>query len=40
MFTTMPLPTYKEIELAVFPNAKIKKIISEEKPDYIHIATE
>jgi len=40
MFTTVPLPTYNEIELSVLPNWKIKKIIKEECPDCIHIATE
>ena len=37
---TLPLPTYPEIRLAVFPRAGIARVIGEFKPDAIHIATE
>jgi glycosyltransferase involved in cell wall biosynthesis len=40
MFRTVPLPTYKEIRLALFPGAKIARIIREANPNAIHIATE
>src|SRR5690606_28834619 len=40
MFTTVPLPTYKEIRLALFPGRKIARIIREANPNAIHIATE
>lgn len=35
-----PLPTYKEILIPITTRKKIKRIIEQEKPDYIHIATE
>ncbi|MDE2184303.1 MAG: glycosyltransferase family 1 protein [Alphaproteobacteria bacterium] len=37
---TIPLPTYSEIRLAVFPRAALEKEIREYAPDAIHIATE
>jgi glycosyltransferase involved in cell wall biosynthesis len=37
---TVPLPTYPEIRLALFPRSKLLKIIEECEPDAIHIATE
>lgn len=37
---TLPLPTYSEIRLAVFPRAGLEKEIREYGPDAIHIATE
>jgi len=37
---TLPLPTYPEIRLAVFPRASLERMIDEFKPDAIHIATE
>ena len=40
MFTTVPLPTYKEIRLALFPGRKIARIIRDANPNAIHIATE
>jgi len=40
MFTTVPLPTYKEIRLALFPGARIARIIRAANPNAIHIATE
>ena len=38
--TTLPLPTYPEIRLALFPRQTIMRAIDEFKPDAIHIATE
>ncbi len=37
---TVPLPTYPEIRLAIFPRASLEKQIKEFAPDAIHIATE
>jgi len=39
-FRTMPMPTYPEIPLALFPGAKIARTLAEIDPDAIHIATE
>jgi len=39
-FTTIPLPIYPEIRLALFPRRRIKKMIGEIKPDAIHIMVE
>lgn len=39
-FRTMPMPTYPEIPLALFPGAKVARRIREFEPDAIHIATE
>ena len=36
----MPLPTYKEIELALLPAARLRRLIDAFAPDAIHIATE
>ncbi|MCB1651821.1 MAG: glycosyltransferase family 1 protein [Alphaproteobacteria bacterium] len=36
----IPLPGYREIELAIAPYKTIEKIINEMRPDEIHIATE
>jgi len=38
--TTLPLPTYPEIRLALFPRQTIQRAIDEFRPDAIHIATE
>jgi glycosyltransferase involved in cell wall biosynthesis len=38
--TTMPLPTYPEIRLAVFPRAGLVREIEAFAPDAVHIATE
>jgi glycosyltransferase involved in cell wall biosynthesis len=38
--TTLPLPTYPEIRLALFPRQAILSAIEEFSPDAIHIATE
>ncbi len=40
MFQTVPMPTYSEIRLAVWPNRKVAKVINEFQPHAIHIATE
>jgi glycosyltransferase involved in cell wall biosynthesis len=39
-FRTIPMPTYPEIPLAVFPGAKVARRIRDFDPDAIHIATE
>ena len=38
--TTLPLPTYPEIRLALFPRQTIQRAMDEFAPDAIHIATE
>ncbi|HEY2071256.1 MAG TPA: glycosyltransferase family 1 protein [Rhizomicrobium sp.] len=37
---TMPMPTYPEIRLSMFPRRSLEKMIAEFKPNAIHIATE
>ncbi len=37
---TLPMPTYPEIRLAVFPRARLEKEIRDFAPDAVHIATE
>lgn len=37
---TLPLPTYGEIRLAIFPRRGLERMIDEFEPDAIHIATE
>jgi len=37
---TLPLPTYPEIRLALFPRNRLERILGEFAPDAIHIATE
>lgn len=37
---TLPLPTYREIRLAVFPRRSLERMIDSFQPDAIHIATE
>ena len=39
-FTTIPCPTYAEIRLAIVPGFEIERILTEVRPDAIHIATE
>lgn len=39
-FHSMPMPTYPEISLSLFPNRKAAKLINDFQPDAIHIATE
>ena len=37
---TVPLPTYKEIRLAIFPRRSIERMIDQFRPNAVHIATE
>jgi 1,2-diacylglycerol 3-alpha-glucosyltransferase/glucuronosyltransferase len=37
---TLPLPTYPEIRLAIFPRRSLERMIDSFRPDAIHIATE
>ncbi|HEX3430049.1 MAG TPA: glycosyltransferase family 1 protein [Rhizomicrobium sp.] len=37
---TVPLPTYPEIRVALFPRKRLERIVDEFAPDAIHIATE
>jgi glycosyltransferase involved in cell wall biosynthesis len=39
-FKTIPLPTYAEIRLSLFPGRKIRRMLDEFQADAIHIATE
>ena len=39
-FNTMPMPSYPEIRLALFPGRKLARLIDEFAPDALHIATE
>jgi glycosyltransferase involved in cell wall biosynthesis len=40
LFRSVPCPTYPEIRLSLFPYRKLSNLISEFRPDAIHIATE
>ncbi|MFA5770724.1 MAG: glycosyltransferase family 1 protein [Patescibacteria group bacterium] len=40
MFHSIPVFFYPEVRLSIFAQKKIEKIIADENPDYIHIATE
>ena len=39
-FRTLPLPTYPEIRIAMFPRRKLDRLIRAFRPDTVHIATE
>ena len=39
-FRTIPLPTYPDIRLSLFPGRRLARRLQELKPDAIHIATE
>jgi glycosyltransferase involved in cell wall biosynthesis len=39
-FRTVPCPTYPEIRLALFPGARLRRVLHEFSPDAVHIATE
>ncbi|MBE9603801.1 glycosyltransferase family 1 protein [Acetobacteraceae bacterium H6797] len=39
-FRSMPAPSYPEIRLALFPKARLTKMIDDYAPDAVHIATE
>ncbi len=39
-FVSVPMPSYPEIRLALFPGRKLARLIDEFQPDALHIATE
>lgn len=39
-FLTVPMPTYPDIRLSLFPGRKVRQRLEELKPDAVHIATE
>ncbi len=39
-FNTIPMPSYPEIRLAIFPGPKLARLIEAYAPDALHIATE
>ena len=39
-FRTIPLPSYPDIRLSLFPGRKLRRRLKELKPDAVHIATE
>jgi glycosyltransferase involved in cell wall biosynthesis len=39
-FRTFPCPSYPEIRLAVFPGARVARLIADFAPDALHVATE
>jgi hypothetical protein len=39
-YQSVPCPTYPEIRLALFAARSVKKLLTELKPDAVHIATE
>jgi glycosyltransferase involved in cell wall biosynthesis len=39
-FATVPLPSYREIRLALFPTATLTRMVDAFAPDAVHIATE
>jgi glycosyltransferase involved in cell wall biosynthesis len=39
-FSTVPMPTYPDIRLSLFPGRQVRKTIEEFSPDAVHIATE
>ena len=40
LFRTVPMPSYPEIRLAIFPRRKLKRMLDDQRPDSIHIAVE
>ena len=40
MFLAVPFPFYAAQPIAVFPRRKLQRLMLEEQPDYVHIATE
>lgn len=40
LFTSIPCPTYPEIQLSLFPGRKIRRIVDAFAPEAVHIATE
>jgi glycosyltransferase involved in cell wall biosynthesis len=39
-FRTLPMPSYPEIRLALFPGRRLRRLVASFRPDAIHIATE
>lgn len=39
-FTTMPMPGYASIRLAINPRSKLRRLLNDAMPDIVHIATE
>jgi hypothetical protein len=39
-FRSIPMPSYPEIRLALFPRRRLEKLIDDFAPDALHIATE
>jgi len=39
-FRTVPLPTYAEIRIAIWPGGKLRRLLEADPPDAVHIATE
>lgn len=39
-FRTVPLPTYSEIRIALWPGPKVRRLLDDAQPDAVHIATE
>ncbi len=39
-FSTMPFPLYPELKMALFPKRRLRAMMHQIKPDYIHIETE
>lgn len=39
-FVSVPMPLYKEIRLALFPRRKLKRMIEDFNPEFIHVAVE
>lgn len=40
LFRTLPFPLYPELKMALLPKKKLRRMIGEMQPDYIHIETE
>jgi len=40
LFTTMPCPTYPEVQLSLWPSRRMSRLLQGFKPEAIHIATE
>lgn len=39
-FRTLPFPLYPELKMALFPRRRLRRMMRELRPDYIHIETE
>lgn len=40
LFTTVPFPLYPELKMALFPKRRLRALMHQHAPDYIHIETE